>query len=58
MKSSSGAVAAALADPARESIVRLLVQRELTVGEIADRLPVGRPKVSKHLRLLEPAGLA
>jgi DNA-binding transcriptional ArsR family regulator len=51
-------VAAALADPTRESIVRLLIERELAVGEIAERLPVSRPAVSKHLRVLEGAGLA
>jgi DNA-binding transcriptional ArsR family regulator len=48
---------AALADPTRESIVRLLAERERSVGEIAEQLPVSRPAVSKHLRLLEGAGL-
>ena len=48
---------AALADPTRESIVRLLAEGERSVGEIAERLPVSRPAVSKHLRLLEGAGL-
>jgi DNA-binding transcriptional ArsR family regulator len=48
---------AALADPTREQIVRLLLAGEKSVGEIADRLPVSRPAVSKHLRLLENAGL-
>jgi DNA-binding transcriptional ArsR family regulator len=48
---------AALADPTREQIVRLLAERERSVGEIADQLPVSRPAVSKHLRLLEGAGL-
>jgi DNA-binding transcriptional ArsR family regulator len=48
---------AALADPTRESIVRLLLERTHSVGEIAERLPVTRPAVSKHLRLLEGAGL-
>jgi DNA-binding transcriptional ArsR family regulator len=51
-------VAQALADPTRESIVRLLIEREHAVGEIAERLPVSRPAVSKHLRVLEGAGLA
>lgn len=50
-------LAAALADPTREQIVRLLVERELAVGELAERLPVSRPAVSKHLRVLEGAGL-
>jgi len=48
---------AALADPTRESILRLLLEREHAVGEIAERLPVTRPAVSKHLRVLEGAGL-
>ena len=37
--------------------MRLLVERERSVGEIAEQLPVSRPAVSKHLRLLEGAGL-
>ena len=53
----AAAVLAALADPTRESIVRLLVEGEKSVGEIAERLPVSRPAVSKHLRLLENARL-
>jgi DNA-binding transcriptional ArsR family regulator len=47
----------ALADPTREAIVRLLAQGERPVGEIAQALPVSRPAVSKHLRLLQDAGL-
>lgn len=54
---SASALHAALADPTRESIVRLLAEGERSVGEIAARLPVSRPAVSKHLRLLEAAGL-
>jgi DNA-binding transcriptional ArsR family regulator len=57
MKCSHSASFAALADPTREAIVQLLVDRERSVGEIADQLPVSRPAVSKHLRLLESAGL-
>src|SRR5919197_982785 len=51
------ALHAALADPTRESIVRVLLDGERSVGEIAERLPISRPAVSKHLRLLESAGL-
>ena len=51
------AVLQALADPTRDLIVRLLLERERSVGEIAERLPVSRPAVSKHLRLLQSAGL-
>jgi DNA-binding transcriptional ArsR family regulator len=53
----ASALHAALADPTREAIVRLLAEGERSVGEIAERLPVSRPAVSKHLRLLEGAGL-
>jgi DNA-binding transcriptional ArsR family regulator len=48
---------AALGDATRERIVRLLLEQERTVGDIAAHLPVSRPTVSKHLRLLESAGL-
>jgi len=51
------AVLQALADPTRDLIVRLLVDRERSVGEIAEQLPVSRPAVSKHLRQLQSAGL-
>jgi DNA-binding transcriptional ArsR family regulator len=54
---SGAALHAALADPTRESIVRVLLDGERSVGEIAERLPISRPAVSKHLRLLEGAGL-
>ncbi len=57
MKRNAAAALQALADPTREAIVRLLVERELSVGEIAGQLPVSRPAVSKHLRQLEGAGL-
>ena len=57
MKGGASRVAAALADPTRESIVRLLIEGERSVGEIAERLPVSRPAVSKHLRVLEGAGV-
>jgi DNA-binding transcriptional ArsR family regulator len=58
MKRGATLVAAALADPTREAIVRLLVEGERSVGEIAEHLPVSRPAVSKHLRVLEGAGVA
>jgi DNA-binding transcriptional ArsR family regulator len=57
MKASSNALLQALADPTRERIVRLLAQGERAVGDLAEQLPVSRPAVSKHLRLLEDAGL-
>jgi DNA-binding transcriptional ArsR family regulator len=58
VKPGAARVVAALADPTRESIVRLLIDGEHSVGEIAERLPVSRPAVSKHLRVLEGAGIA
>jgi DNA-binding transcriptional ArsR family regulator len=47
----------ALADPNRRAIVELLVGGERSVQEIADALPISRPAVSRHLRLLKRAGL-
>lgn len=48
----------ALADPVRRDIVGLLAERELTAGEIADRFPISRPAVSRHLKILRQSGLA
>ena len=47
----------ALGDATRRRIVERLGAGPLPVGEIAAGLPVSRPAVSKHLRLLEDAGL-
>jgi DNA-binding transcriptional ArsR family regulator len=47
----------ALGDPSRRAIVELLSSRSRSVGEIARELPISRPAVSKHLRLLKAAGL-
>jgi DNA-binding transcriptional ArsR family regulator len=48
---------AALADPTRRSIFELVVVRPRAVRELADLLPVTRPAVSQHLKLLKTAGL-
>jgi DNA-binding transcriptional ArsR family regulator len=48
---------AALADPTRRAIFERLARRPLAVGEVAEGLPVSRPAVSQHLRVLEAAGL-
>jgi DNA-binding transcriptional ArsR family regulator len=47
----------ALGDPNRRAIVELLGARERSVQELADALPISRPAVSRHLRLLKHAGL-
>jgi DNA-binding transcriptional ArsR family regulator len=47
----------ALGDPTRRRILSLLGEGDRSVREIADALPVSRPAVSKHLRLLKTAGL-
>ena len=47
----------ALADPTRRAIVERLKEGPAAVGEIAEGLPVTRPAVSQHLRVLEGAGL-
>jgi DNA-binding transcriptional ArsR family regulator len=47
----------ALGDRSRREIVRLLATRERSVQEIADGLPISRPAVSRHLRVLKDAGL-
>lgn len=47
----------ALGDPQRRSILALLGERPRAVSELAKLLPVSRPAVSWHLRLLKDAGL-
>ena len=47
----------ALGDPNRRTIVELLGQGSRSVQELADELPISRPAVSRHLRLLKDAGL-
>jgi DNA-binding transcriptional ArsR family regulator len=47
----------ALADPTRRAVFELLRDGPRAVGEIAARLPVSRPAVSQHLRVLKDAGL-
>ena len=47
----------ALADPTRRSVLEQLRHGPRAVGEIAARLPVSRPAVSQHLRVLKEAGL-
>jgi DNA-binding transcriptional ArsR family regulator len=47
----------ALGDPNRRAIVELLGSGGRSVQELADALPISRPAVSRHLRLLREAGL-
>jgi DNA-binding transcriptional ArsR family regulator len=47
----------ALAEPNRLHIVELLRNGALTVGEIADRLQLRQPQVSKHLKVLSDNGI-
>jgi DNA-binding transcriptional ArsR family regulator len=47
----------ALGDPHRRDILRLLSDGDKPVLEIAEALPISRPAVSRHLRLLKEAGL-
>jgi DNA-binding transcriptional ArsR family regulator len=47
----------ALADPIRRAILATLTEGEATVGELARPFRVSRPAISKHLRVLERAGL-
>jgi DNA-binding transcriptional ArsR family regulator len=47
----------ALGDPTRRAVFELLREGPRAVGEIARELPVSRPAVSQHLRVLKQAGL-
>lgn len=47
----------ALADPTRRSILEMVAVRPRAVRELADHLPISRPAVSQHLKLLKEAGL-
>jgi DNA-binding transcriptional ArsR family regulator len=47
----------ALGDPTRRAIFECLAERPRAVGELADALPVSRPAVSQHLKVLKDAGL-
>ncbi|MFG1866822.1 ArsR/SmtB family transcription factor [Micromonospora arborensis] len=47
----------ALGDPSRLTIVQRLAERPRAVGELAEELPISRPAVSQHLKVLKSAGL-
>ena len=48
---------AALPDPTRRAVFERVAARPASVGELARGLPVSRPAVSQHLKVLEAAGL-
>ena len=50
-------VYAAIADPTRRAIVNLLANGDTTVGALAGRFPISFNGVSKHVKVLERAGL-
>jgi DNA-binding transcriptional ArsR family regulator len=52
-----GAVLTALADPTRRAIFERLARSPSAVGDLARDLPVSRPAVSQHLKVLKSAGL-
>jgi DNA-binding transcriptional ArsR family regulator len=47
----------ALGDPTRRAIFELLAERARPVGELAASLPVSRPAVSQHLKVMKDVGL-
>jgi DNA-binding transcriptional ArsR family regulator len=47
----------ALAHPGRRALLRLVLDRELPVGELADRAGLSQPAASQHLKVLRDAGL-
>jgi DNA-binding transcriptional ArsR family regulator len=47
----------AIAHPGRRAILRLVLDNELPVGELAERVGVSQPAASQHLRVLKDAGL-
>jgi DNA-binding transcriptional ArsR family regulator len=51
------AAVAAIAEPRRRAILRLVSSREMPAGEIASHFAITRPAISQHLRVLKDAGL-
>src|SRR6476646_11213952 len=47
----------ALADPSRRTVLEILRDHPATAGELAEALPIARPGVSRHLRVLREVGL-
>lgn len=57
MRDALSATLAALADPTRRAILARLVEGEATVSELAQPFEISLPAVSRHLKVLEHAGL-
>lgn len=57
MEMNLDATFAALADPTRRAILARLAQGEATVTELAEPFEISQPAISKHLKVLERAGL-
>jgi len=51
------AVYRALSDPTRRKILKLLREKDLTAGEIAENFSITKPSLSKHFNILREAGL-
>ena len=52
-----GVALAALSDPTRRAVFERVLEAPSSVGEIAQAMPISRPAVSQHLRVLKEAGL-
>ena len=57
VKYSHAAIFHALADSTRREILDLLRTAERSAGQVAERFPISQPAISKHLKVLERAGL-
>lgn len=57
METNGGGAWGALADGSRRAIVLSLAEQPQAVGELAEKLPITRPAVSQHLKVLKDAGL-
>ena len=52
-----GSALAALSDPTRRAVFERVLEAPRSVNEIAKAMPISRPAVSQHLRVLKDAGL-
>lgn len=57
MQDELSAVFGALADPTRRAILARLATGDLSVGELHASFPISQPAISRHLKVLETAGL-